>query len=202
MLGWAPEQGLEGERVGPEHKSQHLSERGEMEEKPFHNGPQWNSSCKEWKYRQKSGGFTYSRLAARDGMLFSRKFAKLFQKVSRFSPPFQICLQSWTKMVPGAFPVKKWSRKVQLVQKIHKETKLNVRPLFLHFPSNIQVESNWGSPYVSPPSWQICPLSGQTPTFVPPSPTPLLPWGEYKKKRIIIWHFNNRLYCVCLFKET
>ena len=89
MLGWAPEQGLEGKRVGPEHKSQHLSDRGEMEEKPFHNGPQWNSSCKEWKYRQKSGGFTYSRLAARDGIpgnlpSCSKKF-HVFHPLSKFA---------------------------------------------------------------------------------------------------------------------
>ena len=86
MLGWLPGQGLEGVRVGPEHKSQHLSERGEMEEKPFHNGPQWNCSCKEWKYRQKYGGFTYSRLAARDGNLTScsKKF-HVFHPLSKFT---------------------------------------------------------------------------------------------------------------------
>ena len=47
-----------------------------------------------------------------------------------------------------------------------------------------------GSPYVSPPSWQICPLSGQTPAFVPTSPYSTARAPEEMKK-IYQFSFDN-----------
>ena len=139
MLGWAPEQGLEGERVGPEHKSQHLSERGEMEEKPFHNGPQWNSSCKEWKYRQKYGGLPWAGLLIL-GWQQEMEFQEICQVVPKsftFFTPFPNLPpklnQNGTWSIPSQEVEQKSPIEHHLVQKIQKETKLKCSTPFSPF---------------------------------------------------------------------